>query len=152
MNDRQYPDGIDSVWLASDRNGHLGAFVTAGVGPIPILALNFDDPAVEDIEQLVIDLPKKSAARVLVSVPRPDDFIDLTERGVFVYDWSDIHRTTRDVIKAYEPVAAPVNPITIDTLPASLAQAAKNLKFVDVAFVSGQPLDVRTLTRCCEGK
>lgn len=28
-----YPFGIDCVWLASDRNGHVGAFVTADGAP-----------------------------------------------------------------------------------------------------------------------
>lgn len=152
MSDRPYPDGIDCVWLASDRAGHLGAFVTGGVGPIPIQALTCEDAPVENIEELVCDLPNASTARLLVSIKRPDDFIELAERGVFVYDWSDVHRTARESIHAYEPVAAPVNPITVDMLPVELANVAKALKFGDISFTDGQPLDVRAHMKCHEGE
>jgi hypothetical protein len=96
MTTQPYPGQIDCVWIASDRDGHVGAFVTAGVGPIPELALNSAEPLlVEDIEEAILKLPKVSDCRLLVSIPRPDSFIDMAERGLFVYDWSDVHRTTR---------------------------------------------------------
>ena len=34
-------------------------------------------------------IPNVPVARLLVSVKRPDGFIDLAERGAFVYDWTD---------------------------------------------------------------
>jgi hypothetical protein len=72
VSDRSHPDG----------DGHLGAFVTGGVGSIPILAINCKDALVENIEKSICDLPNDSTARLLVSIKRPDDFIDLAERGV----------------------------------------------------------------------
>jgi hypothetical protein len=152
LSERPYPEGIDCVWLASDREGHLGAFITAGVGPIPAEALKSDYVPVEDIEGLVCDMPHVSGARLLVSVKRPDDFVDLAERGVFVYDWTDIHRTARDAVRAYEPVAVPVKPIKVDVLPADLAAVAQALKFVDVAFADEKRLDVRVYMGCHEGE
>jgi hypothetical protein len=150
--ERPYPEGIDCVWIASDREGHLGVFITAGVGPIPAEAFKSDYVPVEDIEELVCDMPSKSSARLLVSVKRPDSFVDLAERGVFVYDWTDIHRTAREAAHAYEPVATPVKPIKVDELPADLAALAKALKFVDVAFADEKRLDVRAYMRCYEGE
>jgi hypothetical protein len=152
MSDRPYQDGIDCVWLASDRDGHLGAFATGGIGPIPVQALDCEGPPVEDIEGLVCDLPDVSAARLLVSIKRPDDFIELAKRGLFVYDWSDVHRTTRESIHAYELIVTPVNPITVDLLPDEVANIAKALKFGDVAFADGQPLDVYMHMKCREGE
>jgi hypothetical protein len=152
VSERPYPEGIDCVWLASDREGHLGAFITAGVGPIPAEALKSDYVPVEDIEGLVCDMPNVSGARLLVSVKRPDDFVDLAERGVFVYDWIDIHRTAREAVCAYEPVAVPVKPIKVDLLPADLAAVARALKFVDVAFADEKRLDVRAYMGCHEGE
>ena len=97
-------------------------------------------------------MPNVSGARLLVSVKRPDDFVDLAERGIFVNDWTDIHRTAREAVGAYEQVAAPVKPIKMDALPADLAAVAKALKFVDVAFADEKRLDVRTYMNCCEGE
>ena len=50
MSTQPYPEGIDCVWLASDREGRVGAFITAGVGPIPAEALSSVYMPVEDIE------------------------------------------------------------------------------------------------------
>jgi hypothetical protein len=147
----RYPEGIDLVWLASDRNDHLGAFITAGAGPIPIQTLDRKSLQLTDIEGVICGMPQVPAARLLVSVPRPDSFAEMAERGVFVYDWSDVHRTTREAILAYEPVAAPTHPITVNMPPANLAEVAMGLKFAEVAFSSGQALDPRTYMRCLEG-
>ena len=152
MSEKLYPDGIDCVWLASDRNGYLGAFITAGVGPIPDQALKSDSVPVESIEGRICDMPVVSEARLLVSVNRPDDFIDLAERGVFVYDWTDINRTAREAVRAYETVAVPVKPIKVDLLPVDLASLANTLKFVGVDFADEKRLDVRTHMNCCEGE
>jgi hypothetical protein len=55
-----YPDGYDVVWLASDRLGQLAAFITAGVGPIPIWALDYPELSILDIEDSICGLPKSS--------------------------------------------------------------------------------------------
>jgi len=148
MSDRPYPDGVDCVWIASDRDCHMGVFVTAGIGPIPVHALNSDCVPVEDLEELVCSMPTVSEARLLVAVKRPDDFIDLAERGFFVYDWTDIHRTTREAIRAYEPVAVPVSPIKADILLGELASVAKAVKFAEVTFANKQLLDVCAHMTC----
>ena len=50
MATRPYPEGIDCVWLASDGAEHVGAFITAGMGPIPAEVLRCDFLSVDDIE------------------------------------------------------------------------------------------------------
>ncbi len=152
MRERPYPEGIDCVWLASDCNGHLGAFVTGGVGPIPTRLLADKDNHVEDIEAIACNLPEVSESRMLVSVKRPDDFMELGARGIYVYDWSDIHRTISERRHTYEPVTVPLNPITVGMLPDNLAQMARLLMFSGLAFVDNKPLDVCMHMNCQEGR
>ena len=63
MDTRTYPEGIDCIWLASDRAGHVGAFITAGRGPIPAEALRSDTVAVDDMEDHLVELPRVSQSR-----------------------------------------------------------------------------------------
>ena len=151
MTDRPYPDGIDCVWLASDRDGYLGAFITAGVGPIPSEALECDYVPVSEIESQICAMPKVSKCRLLVSVKRPDDFIDLAERGFFVYDWTDINRTRREETRMYEPVATPTTPIKADSLFGELAFVANALKLKQEAFADQLGIDVCSYMMCREG-
>jgi len=152
--ERPYPDGFDCVWLATDRDGHLGAFVTAGIGPIPVQALNTDHMPVEDIEEQVWKLPRVSGARLLITVVRPDDYVAFAERGLFVYDWSDVHRIARESIHAYELMAAPVHPITLDALPGELSSSLGSLiiRLDQVAFVECLLLDVHAHESCRGGE
>jgi len=68
MTTQPYPEGIDCVWLASDREGRGGAFITAGVGPISAEALSSVYMPVEDIEGHLCQLPPVSQVQLLVSV------------------------------------------------------------------------------------
>ena len=145
-----YPEGIDCVWLASDREGHLGAFITAGLGPIPAEALDSVYMPIEDIEVQLCQLQPVSQAQLLVSVKRPDDFIDLAERGIYVYDWTDINRTASEALRVYEPVAVPTQPITASSLPANLAALATALRLVDVVFAVCGAVDIRAHLSCAE--
>lgn len=152
MSMQAYPEGIDCVWLASDREDRLAAFITAGVGPIPLKAFNPACVPVEDIEGRLCQLPPVSQARLLVSVKRPDDFIDLAERGLFVYDWTDISRITREALQVYEPVAIPTMPITTASLPSDLATLAKVLRLDCLAFADGGCVDIRSHLSCAEAE
>jgi hypothetical protein len=145
-----YPEGIDCVWLACDQEGHLGAFITAGMGPIPVMALDASQMPVEDVEMRLCTLPSVARAQLLVSVKRPDDFIDLAERGLFVYDWTDINRTAREALRVYEPVAVPSMPISVSSLPSDLAALAQVLKLTDVVFAEGNAVDIRAHLSCAE--
>ncbi len=52
-------------------------------------------------------------------------FLDLARRGLFVFDWTDVHRIARDSVHAYERIAAPTVPASITTLPADLLALAQ---------------------------
>ena len=148
LNMKPYPQGSDCVWLASDEQGHLGAFITAGVGPIPAAAFDSGLIELEDIEGRLCQLPLTSHAQLLVSVKRPDDFIDLAERGFFVYDWTDVSRTTQEELRVYELVAVPTQPLNVGSLPPDLATVATVLRLSDLVFAAGSAVDVRAHLRC----
>jgi hypothetical protein len=151
MTKRVYPTGIDSVWIAKDRNGHLGAFVTGGVGPIPIHALNNEYLAVEDVEDAVCQLPLVSETHLLATMKRPDAFVAMAKRGIFVYDWRDVHRTEREYTRTYELIAIPLKPIQDSELPDLLAHVVDNILFGSLAFAQEHSINVNTQLECCSG-
>jgi hypothetical protein len=152
MTDVSYPYEIDCVWLAIDFNGNVGAFLTGGIGPIPYSVLKDERIVIEDVEDYVYSLAKTSDVRLLVSMPRPDDFISLAERGIYVYDWSDVHRTSSEAINAYELVAYANNPITIDMLPPSISKLAENIKLERVVFATDHNIDIMKQVKCIAGE
>jgi hypothetical protein len=151
MSEKSYPEGVDCVWLASDRAGNLGAFVTGGAGPIPIHWFNQKNIQIEDLEEAICQFPKISEACMLVTIKRPDSFIELASRGIFIYDWRDVHRTTTERLNIYEPVTVPSSPMTLDMLPTNLSNTVKALCFKNVTFADNQPINVRIHANCCDG-
>lgn len=145
---REYPDGLDCVWLASDRNGNLGAFVTGGVGPIPISALSNSSFPIEDVEAVLCELPQVSEVQLIVPMKRPDDFIGMARCGFFVYDWRDVHRTAHESTHTYELVAAPLNPITTTMLPEHLKRIIMNTRLPNFAFIEERVLDIAAVLEC----
>jgi hypothetical protein len=149
MDERPYPEGIDGSWLASDRDGHLGVFVIAGCGPIPAQTLNPAYP-LDEIEEDILKLPKASDVDFPGQAAEVDRFVDLAERGFFVYDWSDVHRVIQAYINAYELVARPYRPLTLDQLPDDLADAARSVRFTRLSFANAWRVDVRAHMICRE--
>lgn len=152
MTTQPYPEHIDCLWLASDSEGYLGAFITAGAGPIPMEALNFIGLPVVDTGDRLCQLPAVSKAQLLVSLKPPNDFIDLAERGIFVYDWSDVHRSKSRGLKKYELYAVPTNPITVTSLPSDLESLARAVKLANIKFTDGNNVDIRAQMVCCESE
>lgn len=128
MTEQPYPEQIDCLWLATDIEGNVAALVTAGEGSIPQAVLDQLFP-IEEIGMLVMELPLVTAARLRVPLPRPDDFLDLAGRGIFAYDWSDIHRTLSQAMHAYELIAVPEMPVKATDLPAEVATIAQTVVF-----------------------
>ena len=141
MSERSYPEGLEWVWLASDRVGHVGFFTTAGVGPVPVQAFSFDD----------LDIDLRLAEFFLIPQPGPVEGAALAAHGVFVYDWTDVERYLVP-IHAYELVALPSKPINIETLTPELVVRARAVRFADVAFADAERLDDRAHMICRESE
>jgi hypothetical protein len=126
------PDQLDRVWLAIDSTWRLAAMVTAGRGPIPASLLAM--PLAADVEQILLRLPIIGRGLLAMQMPDPTSFLKLSERGLFVYDWTDIHRTRVEYKQAYELVCSPTVRLDREGLPAELDDLA-----FDVAAIFGSP-------------
>ncbi|HEX7801788.1 MAG TPA: hypothetical protein VF471_03395 [Pseudoxanthomonas sp.] len=124
MNYSKHPDELDCTWLSVDGAGHLGAFLTAGSGPVPLRWLNCTNPLVEDIESIVLEQPTTGGYSLLVDVPRPDSFIALASRGYFVYDWTDHQKISSESTGRFQLVALPNQPVTIDKVANEISAIA----------------------------
>ena len=147
-----YPEGVDWVWVGVDSKGHVAAFVTAGIGPAPGHILGEHRPSIdpEGTEERISDLPRVSEAIVPPSQERHSSFVELAERGFFVFDWTDVHRTLVESKGNYEKVAEPASPLALAQLPADLRLAASSVQFDDVTFSAVSSIDVRRHFRCAE--
>ena len=141
--------GVDCVWLAADRDGAIGAFVTGGSGPVPLDVLEPERLPIDEIEALISEMPRISQARMLVALKRPDDFIDMAERGLFVYDWTDVHRTASEEIGAYELISVPITPVNVTGISAHIRDILSRSR-PNVSFSAAKNVDIRQQINCCE--
>jgi hypothetical protein len=144
-----YPTGFDWAWLATDKDGHVAVFTTAGCGPIPVDHLNSSHDTFEfDVEREISRLAERCSAKMLVDLPRPDSFVTLAQRGFFTFDWFDIHRSEQESTKMYEAMAVPAEPILISSLPEKIAVIATQLSFSGTSFIDETSIDVQHFFRC----
>ena len=128
-----YPCGIDCEWLATDHAGRLAAMITAGEAPIPsrLLAGTVE---IQEIGDLLLALPRIAGSDQRVMYPDMSSIDELSERGFYVYDWSDVHRTSGK-LAAYELIAIPTVALRLERLPPDLRALAQP---VDVPFSCGE--------------
>jgi hypothetical protein len=141
MNDREYPSGVDLVWIASDRRGEIAAFVTGGEGPIPDKAF-FQLELDPSPEELFAAVPESSGFEVLLGYQVASSFGALAARGVYVYDWTDVHKTAARASRSYELVARPVLPSHVGQLPQELGVIAGRVILPVDAFLSNLAVHV----------
>jgi hypothetical protein len=126
MTQASYPIGFDCVWLAANIRGELCALITAGAGPVPTTLLDCADlNALEG--EILRALPRSANPKVLVKVPMPESYRELASRGLFVYDWTDIHKPRIESSGAYELVAIPEPPLLLPSLPRALSSIVVKL-------------------------
>ncbi|WP_152670097.1 hypothetical protein [Lysobacter capsici] len=144
MNQQEYPYAVDCAWIASDGQGFVGVFITAGEGPVPAHALRGDFFPVEEVEARVLRLSIRPGQAVtnLCDAPDPGSYIALTQRGVFVYDWTDF-TSIEGPLNAYEFVASPLLPITCADLLNDLREVAQAATFADVRFAGSSLVAVK---------
>jgi hypothetical protein len=137
----EYPWG-DRVWLASDSVGHVAALVSAGQGPVPrdAVANRFLDFFL--IEDVLQELPVRGDVDVVRREYAAESFVEIGKRGLFVFDWSDVHAFTEG-LDAYEKCVWPSHPIHISELPSPLKEVAglvqlNELSFSDAAWAKPQ--------------
>lgn len=132
----EYPEGIDCAWVATDRLGHLAAFVTAGDGPIPSNLLSDRNTDIFEIETLLRELPRISEVNLLKQLKRPDDFIELAEKGIFVFDWVDLRGG------GYELIAVPATPIGLESASDEVRRIASITCLQALSFAAVKRIEV----------
>lgn len=141
MSDPVYPEWLDLVWVAVDSRGRLAALITAGQGPIAEAAL----PTLDVVGAWLDDLPDRCGAS---PADAHEAFTTYGRKGVFVFDWSDVHRADM-ALNAYELMAAPETPITILDIPAEIA-AAIGRTTLGLEFAAQRTIDPRLSMPCLE--
>jgi hypothetical protein len=147
MQERNYPEDLDFGWIAADCEGRVGVFVTGGRGPVPRIALLPGRSRVEEIESLLDGLPSFTTAKAIVQLKRPDDFVEAARRGLFAYDWTDVHRSEREALGSYELIAAPDQPISVTDLPKEIADLLEGI-VLEVSFAQERLIDVTKHLEC----
>jgi hypothetical protein len=112
----------------------------AGQGPIPAWVLTHREQA-DQAEELIGELPERGECHLLVSMPRPDDFVAFARRGFFAYDWGDIQRTRARTFR-YELVAQPKSPVSVEELPPGIASLARGVRFGTLQFADSPSVAV----------
>ena len=131
---------IDCAWLACDTFGRLAVLITAGCGPVP--AAVFEGPVdIFDIEERLCALPYNGTIRLRLSATDVPSFTALAERGLFVFDWSDIHKVGANQTNAYELMATPSAPRHLPDLADDLRRTAERVR-LDVDLMQTEWLTI----------
>jgi hypothetical protein len=137
----------DLAWLAVDTSGRLAVFTTAGIAPIPSTVL--DHPAeVRSAEELLRKLPTIGQSHLLVTLPRPDDYVGFARRGLFAYDWRDVHRTSNQHTNCYEIISRPEVCRYQRDLAAELQNIANLVHLDSLSFIETDKIRVDQLILC----
>jgi len=122
---REYPFGTDFVWFALDRLGNIGAFITGGEGPVPLMALDVTLTSVTALEAIACDHAVQSDIEMVVTEDfNLESYLDLAKRGFFVFDWSD---TIRPTTHTYNLIVRPQNPREISSLCSELKSQVEEI-------------------------
>ena len=120
--------GLEFDWLASDGDGRVALFTTAGGGYAPERFLRHTE-AHEKAIDAILGLPTSTAARF---APQLDEghqntWAAVAERGLFAFD-SDFNGGP------YRLVAAPVVPVLSVALPRAVAEVVSLVVFMHLKF------------------
>jgi len=141
-----YPDGEDYAWLAVDVAENIAVFTSAGMGPIPLSVLA-DREHADEAEHQIRLLPEICRCPFLVVLPSTEYFVGIARRGLFAYDWQDVHRTV-GFTRQYELLAKPDVPVKLESMPPSVAAIARKARLDSVRFADSPTIDLRKLVAC----
>jgi hypothetical protein len=133
--------------LAVDAKGHVEVFTTAGVAPVPSAVLDHAN-WVKPAEQFIDRMPIIGTSQLLVTLPRPNDYLGFASRGLFAYDWQDVHRSDKLKTRCYELIACPAMPISVRDLMPDLERAARLVRFSTLSFDGTSSIAVEQLVPC----
>jgi len=145
-----YPDDYDIMWAACDRNDHIGVFLTAGQGPVPKSFLDYEDYEQGDLESRLLELPERGDSIAVSALGLNDEEL-LAKIGLYVFDWSDVHRTS-GLLRSYEMSTRPSMPLVLSDLDPDLHRFLSSVRFPEVEFSNLATLDVELHLKCLHSR
>jgi hypothetical protein len=120
--------GFEFDWLASDADGYVALFSTAGGGFAPLPFLQNPDAHQMAIDELLAG-PASTTARFApeFTAARQNTWRLVAERGLYAYD-SGAHGG------AYRLLAAPSVPVRVAALPAAAREVVGSIRFQHLRF------------------
>jgi len=148
LDDDLYPYDFDIVWVCADLRGSLAAFVTAGRGPVPEIILSEWGEGIGEIESVILNMVKSLEASIIGSYLDETSFRDLSERGLYVYDWSDIHRSISQYSKKYEKVALPQKALFLSDVDPLAREKLRTIVTLETYFSDQDAIGPETHVAC----
>ena len=132
----------DTEWFASDRDGHVAVFSTAGLGPLPARAIA-DPPGHVAVWEAFEVLGMPMGLGEL-------DFTDLAvgpRVGAFAFDYSGLHGPYGRYAprQPYRRVGTPQGPVTVRQLSAEARAFLAGVCFRDISFADVDSLVVEDM-------
>jgi hypothetical protein len=142
-----FPHGLDYAWLAVDAVGHVAMFTNGGQGPIPTAVLA-DREQSNHAEELIDDLPWRGDDAFPDPRPPTDCYTAFARKGLFAYDWMDVHRAGVDRTLQYELLERPKVPVSVEEMEGAVATLARRVRFEAVRFSESPSIVVWEHVNC----
>lgn len=128
------PFPADYAWIAVDAKGQLAAFITAGEGQVPYEVFEQDIIPPYAIEHEILEMPVVSGVIINIYMEdgMPSFFINLCQRGFFVYDWTGDDK--RPYPTEYQLLTSPSKPIGIQQIAHNDLNIFSTLVFKNTVF------------------
>jgi hypothetical protein len=106
---------IEFDWIGIDNQGQIGIFSSVTQGYIPSKVFSSYESYV-GVYNLLSDRQSLTAAQIISKEPGIKDFWrDWAQKGLFAYDYLDIHRTEK--FDRYDLIAIPRSPLLVGEIP-----------------------------------
>ena len=131
-------EGFEFDWLASDADGAVAFFSTAGAGHAPEELLD-DTDAYDGAIDSILATPACTDAACSRS-DLQNTWARMAERGVFAFDSDPLGGP-------YKRIASPDQPIRVEQLPAAAAMVAARVHLIHLRFSSLTEISTDQLKR-----
>ncbi len=103
-------------WIAQDNLGQIAIFSAIMEAPIPeIVGKSYE--LYSELELIINRLSEKSKAEPIIKNDgNISDWLEYSKKGLFAFDFQDVHREKKDKLEHYDLISIPSNPIYIRDL------------------------------------
>ncbi|MCK8520407.1 hypothetical protein M0D21_02445 [Aquimarina sp. D1M17] len=103
-------------WIAQDNLGQIAIFSAIMEAPIPkVIGKSY--ALFSELELIINQLTEKGNAEPITKNNRNiSDWLEYSKKGLFAFDFQDVHREKQDKLEHYDLISIPSNPIYIHDL------------------------------------